>query len=487
MADPVRGPDGVWYSSGPSSVPFPARRGFGGWARWLGRRMVSMVAAVARFGKRAVTSLPWVGGRAWSSNYGTERALGLIPLFASVRILADMVASLPVQVYRRNGGERIPQTFLPDLLFRPGARDDLFGWLHKLVWSLCLRGNAYGLIVNRDSMGFPTQVEWLFPDDVWVDEQMPTQPIYFYMGQRVPTEDIVHIGWVVPAGKVVGLSPIQAFAKTIGVGLSATEYGLRWFDNGGVPPWTLKNLGKTLTPDEAEDTSDRLAARLRSGKPLVYGNDWDFEAIAVNPEEAQFLQTIKANATLIAAIFGVPPEMVGGETGGSHTYSSPEANTNQLITLTLRPWTVRIENRLSALLPSSLYAKFNLDAMIRVDTLARYQAHHIALEDGWKTRDEIRALEDLSPMSDTEAKPSPRDIAEMMQKVYLAVGKMVTVDEARELLNSAGATLSIPGPTFPPAGPQRTPPNPAEPDDPARHLPYPGRVNGHRDKEIANV
>jgi HK97 family phage portal protein len=220
------------------------------------------------------------------------------------------------------------------------------------------------------------------------------------MGTEVPREQIVHIPWVTMPGRVVGLSPVQHFARTIGVGLSATEYGLSWFDNGGTPPWTMKNGAKALNPDEADEISDRLAARVRARKPLVYGSDWDFTALQVNPEESQFIETMRLNASQIAAIYGVPPEKVGGDTGGSMTYSTVELNQIDFSNTTLRPWLVRIEAKLSALMPGKEFVRFNVDAMIRTDTLTRYQAHASALTNGWRNRDEVRAIEDLPPLPD---------------------------------------------------------------------------------------
>jgi HK97 family phage portal protein len=327
-----------------------------------------------------------------------DRAISLIPLFACVRILSDNVASLPLQTFRKLGERREQTSFVPELLWQPAARDNLFEWLHKCVVSIALRGNAYGLIVNRDEFGFPTQVEWLHPDDVYVDEYRPTMPIYYWMGQIVPTEDIVHIPWFVMPGKVVGLSPVQAFAATIGVGLSATEYGRSWFDNGGTPPAVFKNSQKTVNPAESEEISDRLATRMRSRKPLVHGSDWEFKPIQVNPEESQFIETMKLNATQIAAIFGIPPEDVGGEPGGSLTYATVEMNQIKLATSTLRPWLVRIETKLSHLMPVRTFVKFNVDAMIRTDLKTRYEAHQIALDSGWRNVDETRQIEDLPPL-----------------------------------------------------------------------------------------
>lgn len=359
---------------------------------------MSAIRWTGRTGKRAITSLPWVSGGPRASLASVDRAISLIPLFACVRIIADNVASLPLQTFRKAGNRREQVDYVPDLLWQPAARDNLFEWLHKAVVSIALRGNAYGLIVNRDNFGFPSQIEWLHPDEVYVDETRPTLPIYYWLGQKVPTEDIVHIPWFVMPGRVVGLSPVAAFAATIGVGLSATEYGRSWFDNGGTPPAVFRNTAKTVNPAESEEISDRLATRMRSRKPLVHGSDWEFKPIQVNPEESQFIQTMKLNATQIAAIFGIPPEDVGGEAGSSLQYSTVEMNQIKLAQQTLRPWLVRFEQKLSMLMPVRQFVRFNVDAMIRTDIKTRYEAHQIAINSGWRNADETRTIEDLPPL-----------------------------------------------------------------------------------------
>lgn len=347
---------------------------------------------------RAITHLPWVAGGPSPSQVSAQAATSLIPMFACWRILADSIASLPIQTFMRNGPTREPNQYLPPLLFQPAVRDNLFQWLHKCVISLCARGNAYGMITSRDQFDYPTCIEWLYPDDVWVDEQDPVKPRYYYRGFELPREDVFHIPWVVMPGYVVGLSPIQAFAQTIGVGLKATEYGLSWFENGGTPPATMKNNAKTINPAESKEIQTRLSAAMRSRKPMVFGNDWDFNALQVNPEESQFIETMRLNATQIAAIYGVPPGKVGGDPGGSMTYSSVEQESIDLVSITLRPWLVRIETALSTQIAGREQARFNSDAMIRTDTLTRYQAYGMALDQGWLCVDDIRALENRAPL-----------------------------------------------------------------------------------------
>lgn len=185
--------------------------------------------------QRSVTSLPWEMYGPSSSNVTPESAASIVPVFASMRILSENIATLPIDAYRNVGGKLTPQSYVPPLFYSPAVRDNIVQWVSKCLVSLALRGNAYGVITQRDQLGFPTQVEWLHPDDVHVDESSSVKPVYYYQGHQVDTSDVVHIPWIVMPGRVVGMSPVQAFAATMGIGLHATEYGKRWFENGGLP------------------------------------------------------------------------------------------------------------------------------------------------------------------------------------------------------------------------------------------------------------
>ena len=57
---------------------------------------------------------------------------------------------------------------------------------------------------------------------------------------------------------------------------------------------------------------------------------------------------------------------------------------------------------MTAHLPRGTWAQANLDAILRGDTLTRYQAHGIAIDKGFLTVDEVRKLEDLPPLPPQE-------------------------------------------------------------------------------------
>jgi len=114
---------------------------------------------------------------------------------------------------------------------------------------------------------------------------------------------------------------------------------------------------------------------------------------------------------------------------------------------------VRLERALSALLPAPMQVRFNRNAFLRSDPAARSEVVDRRLANQSMTVNEARALEDERPFSDPSfdqpgipggdegEDTSARGIAELIQKIYLGVGKVLSADEAREIANRAGAGL----------------------------------------------
>lgn len=350
------------------------------------------------FGKveqRAVTSVEgWGRGDDAALGSSMSSALSVVPVFAACRLISDSIATLPLQAYRKTGDVRTPIA-LP-AVFDTETRIE---WVQQALMSLLLRGNAYGLVVARSDDGTPKRVRWLNPERVDIDETGP-KPVFRYNGTVVPDDDMKHIPAYAMPGTVKGLSPIGACSMLADTGAATQKMMRDWFAGRGIPGVTLQNTAKVLQPGEAEVVSDRLRARLRTGQPFVHGADWDINFMSLPADDAGFVSSAKLNATQVATIYGIPPEMIGGETGSSLTYSTVEMNQHNLAALTLRPWLAKLEQEFSSWIYRPRYVRFNVDAMIRVDVKTRYDIHQIAREIGMRNVDEIRALEDLTPLPD---------------------------------------------------------------------------------------
>lgn len=344
--------------------------------------------------QRAMQS--WFGTAADGPNgvITPETAVTLPSVYAALRHIVDFASTLPIDCYRRVGEDRIkinpPQLISGlDAPGRPGA----VTWVGQALYAMTTIGNAVGWIAETDGNGFPTSVWWLRRDRWSFDEQ--TRQWYAF-GQAVPSSQILHIPWMVPAGYVLGLSPLQIFIATVKAGLSAQEYS-DIKRGGGIPPSVLKNVERELNPTEAEVVRNRAVVSFQRGEPFVTGNDWDLSMTAIPPNQAQFIETLKLSAGQIAAIYGVDPVEVGGEAPNSLTYATEEARQLKRAA-NVNPYVERIERAVSRVLPDKQYIKFNIDAKIRVDVSTRIDIIGAQIADGRLSVNEARALEDMPPV-----------------------------------------------------------------------------------------
>jgi hypothetical protein len=143
----------------------------------------------------------------------TDHALRLTAVWACVRLLADAVSTLPLDVYRR--GERDPLPELPPLLRQPAAGMSLNEWLYAVMVSLLLRGNAYGIVTGRSgSTLLPAQVDLAHPDRLGVTVTPDGRVQYRLNGEELLPDDVWHVRAYTFPGAVLGLSPVEYAQQT---------------------------------------------------------------------------------------------------------------------------------------------------------------------------------------------------------------------------------------------------------------------------------
>ena len=360
------------------------------------------------------------------SFYGADEALRLVPLYASVRLIAEYISSLPLKIYISDDDGNKKVWMGPSIFDDPAPSTNIMDWLYEALTSLLLHGNAWGYILGRDGYGYPTQIQWMPPDMVTVidDEVGPFNPlrsrVYFY-GRIMQREEYFHIKAFSLPGRTEGISPLRAFAMTILNGIEATRYGTDWFRAGGFPPGTFKNNEIEINPEDAAEIRSMLNTSIRRREPLVYGRDWDYHPVTVPPSEAQFIEAMQMNATQLAAVYGLPPDRVGGKRGDSLTYSTVQQAALQIIEA-LRPWLVRFETAFDRILPQRRTARFFADALLRTDLQERAAIYKIWRDIGFKSVDEMRESEDLGPLpNDVGSENIPLDAIIAMSRSTRAI------------------------------------------------------------------
>jgi len=217
---------------------------------------------------------------------------------------------------------------------------------------------------------------------------------------KLPQKNVLHIKFLSLDG-VVGTSPIRYAANAVGAGLAAQKYSSKVFKSGGSQRFALVSE-HSLKPDQIADlraswestysgiNSSHRVAILHGGiKP---------EVIGIAPEDAQLLQMWNATVVDVCRIWRVPPHKVAQLDRA--TFSNIEEQNIEWVTDSILPRAVRIEQAIqSALLrdQDDAEVKFNLDGLLRGRLQDRMEAYAKAIQWGFRSRNEIRALEELPP------------------------------------------------------------------------------------------
>ena len=253
--------------------------------------------------------------------------------------------------------------------------------------SLLTRGNAWGMISDRAGAGLlPAQVDLLDPDRVAVEEHPDRPPVIRVGGQEVDRADLWHVKAYPVAGSILGMSPIAYAREAIGLGIAAERFGALFFGDGATPQGAL-TTDQRINAEQAEELKARWETRHGGRRRIaVLGDGAKFQPITISPEESQFIETQRFNVSTICRIYGIAPEMMGGETAGHEAYTSPEMRGTDFLTFTLRPWLTRIEHAISTLLPRTQRAKFNAGGFVRATLRDAVRGPRLGIEAGLLAR-----------------------------------------------------------------------------------------------------
>lgn len=330
----------------------------------------------------------------------------LVSVYRAIDIITSAVAQLPLRVERH--GVEVPASEIPDIIKAPSLSFTRSDFLEQIALSLAVTGNAY--ILAKRIGGKIVELVVLNPHEV-----LPTQDetsgviTYSYRGRDYSQADIQHLKFMVLPGSLKGLGAIQAARAEIQGAINLRDYAAQWFNGSGQPSGIL-STDQALTAEDAKqirDTWNNIDPA--TGKPLpvtanpsnikVTGKGVKYEPIVLSPRDAQFIESRNFNTLEIARLFGIPATlMLTATEGSSMTYSNVEQDWLGFVRFTLTKYLRKIEEALTVFTPRGQTVRFQISALLRSDTLTRYQAHQIALTAGFMTLNEVRAIESLPPL-----------------------------------------------------------------------------------------
>jgi HK97 family phage portal protein len=333
-------------------------------------------------------------------------ATSVIAVYACVGLLADTVATLPVDVIETDGAERVPVP-VPSWLETPAPGDPsitLVDHLSQVVWSLGLDGNAF--VLALPDVSEPVTLAVGDPGRIEV-RGTPAGPVYDYMTTggtvRYTSAQVIHIPLYRPPGAARGMSPIERAQRTIQTKASAERFGRAVFGNGMLLSGAITVPGPLSEPQLRmlrEEVTAQYVGAHNAWKPGIFagGAKWDVPQLSL--EQMQFLALQGWGVNEIARLYRIPPHLIGDVERSTSWGTGIEQQTIGFLRYTVRSYLVRIEAAYRRLLPPGQSVRFSVDGFLRGDVKSRYEAYQIALNAQIMTRDEVRALEDLPPVAD---------------------------------------------------------------------------------------
>jgi HK97 family phage portal protein len=338
------------------------------------------------------------------SAWGDGEPLQLASVYGCARVLCQTGGSVPFHLFREDPktGVRtkaVDHPLYPLLHDSPNAYMTSMEFREALILGFCLYGNGYAEIVKmgeRVTSLNPLRADRMRP--MFLPPEYQTL-VYRYSHLNGKTEDyaperILHVRNFSLDG-LVGLSPIRKYV--IDHALATQSYGRNFMLNGGRPGGYLSFKGKRPANEEynnklRSDWQGIHGGPENAGKTAVLWEEGKYEVIAVPPEDAQFIETMKLKTADIAAIFGVPLNMLA-MSDKTATYASAEQFAIDFVRHTARPLAVRIEQAFNkGLLATSpgYYCELDLDALQRGDAQAQAAYFSTLSQNGIMTRNEAR-------------------------------------------------------------------------------------------------
>jgi len=343
-----------------------------------------------------------------------ESAMRVAVAWRCTHIIAGACGNLPIDVYRAKGDRReiAKEHPLRQVLQRPNGWQTAAEFRKMLTAHAVLKGNGYALkIFSRGRL----IALWPLnnPDRMEVRQDSDTMRLKYrwIRSNGTPLDldqaDVLHLRGLTLDG-IKGIGVVAHARQALGLSLSAEEATARTFQNGVVAGLVFSKSGSL-----SDEAFDRLKAQLseREGaenakKTLILEDDLKVDASLMSAEDLQFLQLREFARSDVGMFFGVPPHMYGDPSKSTSWGSGIEAQRDGFVTFVAEDWFVMWEQALErdALTDqdraAGLYVRVQRQALLRGDIKTRSALYTSALQWGWMSPDEVRALEDLNPRPD---------------------------------------------------------------------------------------
>ena len=345
-----------------------------------------------------------------TSYSSTDYAMTLPAVYRCCDVISDAIASLPIDLlvdkdgYKQNNNTHPVYAVLNR---HPHQHLTRFLLIKMLVNSVLLRGNGFA-VIKRDSKGNAISLQFQRPENVYINYNEQTEKLSYRVqgySKLIEPCNMIHLKKFSVDG-INGISVLQNARYTLQLSSDA-ESSARGFYKNGCNLSGILSSEKVLNSAQKEQirTAWQTAFSARNGNSngiAVLDSTMKYEAVTINPIDAQLLEARQFNVIDICRFFGVSPTKAFDY--DKVNYNSLEATQLAFLTDTLQPWLELIEEEFTRKLfkpsESNLSVNFDDSQLLRADKQALADYYYKLFQIGAISQNEVRRALNLPPVAD---------------------------------------------------------------------------------------
>lgn len=343
-----------------------------------------------------------------------DNLLQIPEIWNCVSKIANTMASLPCDVLKiaDNGRTEIDKDC--DLFYllsrKPNKDMTPFDFFRAMSLNYLIHGNAYALISRAGKKVIALtplnakQMRVKVENSVTYEYYNKDDEIVSYSA-----DNILH--WKNIGNGIVGMSLADFARSTLTEAASAQNAAIDIFKNKGKLTGILTSQN-ILSKAQKTEISEQFAAMRSMGRMPVLPADLHYQSLAASPAEQQLLQTREFIVKQFCAWFGVPQALISGEGGAL------DDTLNFFYKTTILPICSSLEQAIMnkiACDDSEHTVKFRLSFLNRANDAQRAQLNATYVQNGIKTRNEVRREEGLKDVEGGDTLTAQTNLAPIDQ------------------------------------------------------------------------
>jgi len=354
--------------------------------------------------------------------------MGISTAWRSTLLLAGICGNFPIDVFKRvsetarlaasdhslrevlterPNGWQTPSTFRKMMTAHVVNKGDAFA----------LKITSLGRVIELWPLDDPERMQVVQNDDMTLSYTFTTRKGRVV---KLAQDEVFHLRGFSIDG-IRGIGVLKAAREALGLSMTMQAAGGRMFKNGVLAGGAVKlPAGKSLSDEAYErlkaDLDANNAGPENAGKLLILEDGLDYATGMFSAADMQFLEGRRFSRTDIAMFYGVPPFLLGDTEKSTSWGTGLEQQNTGFIQYTGLDLHVMWEEACKQQLLSKadrkagFFIKIDPRILLRGDQKTRSEGYARALGSGggvpWMTVNEVRALEDLPPITGGDVLPA---------------------------------------------------------------------------------